>query len=104
MGKSLSRGNIGVGVGSLMSSYISEIYDAESNVLYVSFKTGEPSYAEEIDDALILERSIHTNKPTGFRILNFREYRIEKIKGDFSNPPTMYIRNKKILEEIFDEY
>ena len=50
----------------------SEIYDSESDVYYVSFESGEPSYVEEIDDVLLIELGIFTNMPTGFRILNYK--------------------------------
>ena len=50
---------------------VSEIYDAEGDTYYVTFKTGEPSYCVEVDDLLLLEVGLFTNLPTGFRILNF---------------------------------
>jgi len=51
----------------------SQIYDSEDDIYYVSFETGEPSYAEEIDDDIVIEMGIFTNMPTGFRILNFKK-------------------------------
>ncbi len=51
---------------------VAQVYDAEEDIYYVSFETGEPSYAEEIDDDIVIELGIFTNMPTGFRILNFK--------------------------------
>lgn len=51
----------------------SEVYDSEDDIYYVSFETGEPSYAEEVDDILLIELGIFTNMPTGFRILNYKK-------------------------------
>ena len=54
-------------------------YNAEDDVYYVTFKTGEPSYCEEIDDALLLERGMYTKLPTGFRILNFHKNPVTRV-------------------------
>ncbi len=59
----------------LENTKFSETYDPEDDVYYISFGTGEPSYAEEIDDILLIELGIFTNMPTGFRILNFKKLR-----------------------------
>ena len=56
-----------------------EVYDQESDVYYVSFKTGEPSYAVEIDDILIMEEGIFTGMPTGFRILNYKSNPVDHV-------------------------
>ena len=47
-----------------------ELYDRESDVYYVSFGTGEPSYCVEVDDVLVVEVGLFSNLPTGYRILN----------------------------------
>lgn len=49
---------------------IAERYDQESDIFYVTFKTGEPSYCVEVNDVLVLEVGFFSNLPTGFRILN----------------------------------
>lgn len=64
------------GVIGSMNVDFSERYDEEDDIYYVSFETGEPSYAEEIDDILIIECGMFTNMPTGFRILNFRKHKV----------------------------
>ncbi len=56
-----------------------EMYDEESDIYYVSFKTGEPSCAIELDDVLLIERGIFTGMPTGFRILNFKKNPVEAV-------------------------
>jgi hypothetical protein len=50
---------------------ISERYDKEDDVYYVTVRTGEPSIAVEHDDRLLMEMGIFTRLPTGFRILNY---------------------------------
>lgn len=64
------------GIIGSMNINFSERYDEEDDIYYVSFETGEPSYAEEIDDILIIERGMYTNMPTGFRVLNFRQHKV----------------------------
>jgi len=55
-------------------------YDKDGDVLYISFGTGEPSYCEEVDDILLVERAILTNAITGFRILDVQHHRIKSVK------------------------
>lgn len=45
-------------------------YDKSADVLYVTFGIQEPSYSEEIDDTLILEKGYVSDQITGFRILD----------------------------------
>ena len=63
-----------------MNIPFSERYDAEDDIYYVTFKTGEPSYCQEVDDVLLIERGIFTKLPTGFRILNFHKNPVGGIK------------------------
>ncbi len=53
-----------------------EYYNQEEDVYYVTFKTGEPSYAKELNDDFILELGMFSHRPTGFRILNFKKAKI----------------------------
>jgi hypothetical protein len=62
-----------------MDADFSESYDQEDDIYYVTFETGEPSYAVEVDDILVLEVGMFTNMPTGFRILNFSKNRVDEI-------------------------
>lgn len=55
-------------------------YDKEADVLYISFGTGEPSYCEEVDDILLVERGFVTNNITGFRILDIKYHKIQKVE------------------------
>ena len=55
------------------TSTLEESYDPETDTMYVSFGTGEPSYVEEVDDFLLIEKGMFSDLPTGFRILNFKE-------------------------------
>lgn len=48
-------------------------YDKEADVLYVTLGIGEPSYCEEKDDRLLIERGFVSHAITGFRILNLRD-------------------------------
>ena len=68
------------GIIGSMNVNFSERYDEEDDIYYVSFETGEPSYAEEVDDILIIERGIYTNMPTGFRILNFHKHKVGGVR------------------------
>ena len=54
---------------------VSECYDKEADVYYVTVKTGEPSIVEEHDDRLLVEIGIFTGLPTGFRILNYSKHK-----------------------------
>jgi hypothetical protein len=56
-----------------------ESYDKESDVYYVSFGTGEPSYAVEVDDILVIDIGLYSGLPTGYRILNMTQVRTHKI-------------------------
>lgn len=45
-------------------------YDRDGDVLYISLGTREPSYCEEIDDIVLVEKGFFSNQITGFRILD----------------------------------
>ena len=83
-----------VGKKGAMDVDFSETYDQEDDICYVTFKTGEPSYCIEVDDALLLEVGLFTNLPTGFRILNFHKSGIETISID-----VLIKKVKKALQE-----
>jgi hypothetical protein len=55
---------------------LSEQYDKDADIYYVTVLTGEPSVVVENDDRLLVEVGLFTGMPTGFRILGF-----SKIKG-----------------------
>jgi uncharacterized protein YuzE len=58
---------------------IVESYDTAADTLYVSFGTGEPSYAEEIDDVFVVEMGMFSHLPTGFRVINFSKHKVKAI-------------------------
>jgi hypothetical protein len=58
---------------------ILERYDQEDDIYYVTMRTAEPSFTEEVDDVLLVEFGMFTNMPTGFRILNYAK---NKMKAD----------------------
>ena len=62
-----------------MNIPFTETYNEEDDVYYVTFKTGEPSYCVEVDDIFLLEVGLFTNLPTGFRILNFKEKKVQAV-------------------------
>jgi hypothetical protein len=50
---------------------LAEQYDRDADIYYVTVLTGEPSFAVEHDDRLVVEMGFFTGMPTGFRILGF---------------------------------
>ncbi|HEY2329487.1 MAG TPA: hypothetical protein VGI63_06705 [Verrucomicrobiae bacterium] len=67
----------------IMDIELSERYDQEEDIYYVTVKTGEPSFVVENDDRLVIETGIFTGLPTGFRVLNFTKNK-EKV-GSFKH-------------------
>lgn len=55
---------------------LSEQYDKDADIYYVTVLTGEPSIIEEVDDKLLVETGIFTGMPTGFRILQFSKNKL----------------------------
>lgn len=64
----------------MMNIDFSERYDQETDIYYVTFKTGEPSFVKELDDVLLLEIGIFTHMPTGFRVLNYSKRNVAGIQ------------------------
>lgn len=52
-------------------------YDREGDVLYISLGTGEPSYCEEFDDVVLVERGFYSNQITGFRVLGASQRKVK---------------------------
>ncbi len=78
-----------------MNIPFSEVYNEEDDVYYVTFKTAEPSYCQEVDDILIIELGLFTNLPTGFRILNFAKNKVKAV-----NFAVLLKKIKKTLQDI----
>jgi len=55
-------------------------YDKDADVLYITLGTGEPSYCEEVDDILLVERGFITDNVTGFRVLDVRHHGIKAVE------------------------
>ena len=56
--------------------HVTSRYDDRADVLYVNLGFGEPSYAEEIDDILVIERGFYSDCVTGFRFLDVKKQRV----------------------------
>ena len=82
-----------------MNIDFNEIYDHENDVYYVSFKTGEPSFAQELDDILLLEIGLFTKMPTGFRILNYSKHDVALIQL-----PLMMRKVKREMNSVCKQY
>lgn len=55
-------------------------YDSEADVLYITLGSPEPSYCEEVDDVLLVERGMFSNDITGFRILDIKYHKIKEVQ------------------------
>lgn len=74
---------------------ITDNYDKDNDIMYVTFGTGEPSFAVEVDDVVILEIGAFSNLFTGFRILNYSK----------NNESELLENTKKaILKELESHY
>jgi hypothetical protein len=60
----------------------SHSYDKEADVLYLAFGgDDEPTYAENIDDVLVLEIGWFTHLPKGLTVLGLKTHRIASIQA-----------------------
>lgn len=57
-------------------------YDEETDILTISLGTGEPSYSEEIDDILLVDRGYFSGQVTGFQIMDVKHHGINKVQID----------------------
>lgn len=55
-------------------------YDDESDILTISLGTGEPSYSEEIDDILLLDRGYFSGQITGFQLMDVKLHGIKEVQ------------------------
>ncbi len=55
-------------------------FDRKSDVLYISLNTGEPSFSEEVDDMLLVEKGLYSGFVTGFRIFDVKEHGITGVR------------------------
>lgn len=55
-------------------------FDEEADILHITLGTGEPSYCEEVDDILLIERGMFSHQITGFQIMDINLHGITKIE------------------------
>ena len=55
-------------------------FDEESDVLHITLGTEEPSYCEEIDDIVLVERGIFSHQITGFQVMDVTLHSIKKVQ------------------------
>jgi len=60
---------------------VSHSYDKESDVLYVSFGDDEPTYAESIDDVVMLEVGWFSGLPKGLTVVGLKSNNIGSLQG-----------------------
>ncbi len=94
-------------------------YDKKADVAYLTIGTGEPSYCEERDDTILIERGFYSNLITGLQILRFNavkkgtvNWNLKDIKQIISNEKSfankyLYLAHHKEalekLEEMIDK-
>ena len=75
-------------------------YDSRADVLHVTFGTGEPSFAEEIDDLLVMEYGIYSGAPTGFQLLHIRAVGLNKVEARVKRTlPKVATKRQKLMEQ-----
>ncbi|MBN4076407.1 DUF2283 domain-containing protein [Gemmatimonas aurantiaca] len=55
-------------------------YDEDTDVLHISLNTGEPSYCEETDDIVLVERGFYSRQITGFQVMDIRFHGIKQVE------------------------
>lgn len=55
-------------------------FDEIADVLHITLGTGEPSYCEEVDDILLIERGIFSHQITGFQVMDVNYHNIKKVE------------------------
>ena len=74
-------------------------YGEESDVLFISFGTNEPSFTEEVDDLICVERGMFTSHITGFRVVGIRHHRIKSIDVVIKKIDRLIERDRKQIEK-----
>jgi hypothetical protein len=60
----------------------SHSYDKEADVLYIAFGgDDEPTYAEEVDDVIVLEIGWFTRLPKGLTVVGLKSHKITSIQA-----------------------
>lgn len=55
-------------------------FDEAADVLHITLGTGEPSYCEEVDDIILVERGMFSHQITGFQIMDITLHGIKKVE------------------------
>jgi uncharacterized protein YuzE len=90
---------------------LSERYDPEDDIYYVTLQTGEPSLVMEHDDRLLFEVGVFTGTLTGFRILRYSKYKAQASEfkeifcrackeADVRNVKDAQARNRRLVQAL----
>ena len=55
-------------------------YSEETDILTISLGTGEPSFSEEVDDILLVDRGYFSGQITGFQIMDVKLHEIKEVQ------------------------
>jgi hypothetical protein len=55
-------------------------FDKETDVLHITLGTCEPSYCEEVDDIVLVERGMFSHQITGFQIMDIGLHGVKKVE------------------------
>jgi hypothetical protein len=78
-------------------------YGDESDVIFISLGSTEPSYSEEVDDLLIVERGMFTHWITGFRVLGFKHHGVCDVTVIEKKIEKVFDREKRAMEKQFEQ-
>ena len=72
-------------------------YDDETDVLHVTFGSGEPSYVKNMDDFFLMELGIYSQLPTGFQLVGPRKKGIKS----FTMAMRAFKRREPLMERQY---
>lgn len=55
-------------------------FNEEADVLHISLGTGEPSFCEEVDDVILIERGYFSKQITGFQVMDVKHHGIKGVE------------------------
>lgn len=76
-------------------------FDEAGDVLYISLSTThEPSYCEEMDDILLVERGMYSDELIGFRILDVKNHGIKEVAVEIKKAiPKIFRRERRQVQQ-----
>ncbi|OHB77827.1 MAG: hypothetical protein A2Z34_10510 [Planctomycetes bacterium RBG_16_59_8] len=83
-----------------MASGITVDIDKRADIVYLTLGTGEPSYCEEFDDFVLIERGIYSQLITGVRILNFSKTKSGTIEFNGKTVKRLLIREREAFQRL----